>query len=308
MNIPLAPHPYANLFPEMSSDAYNALKANITEVGVLEPVMLYQGLILDGRHRERAGIETGQPRKYHTFTGTDQAALDYVIAINANRRHMKKSQLAMVAAAVETVGRKDNRHGTNINRISNTVENVAARFGMSDGYLRRARAIVKSEEEDIIAAVRAGQWSFDDAEAEISKRIQEARELKDKYDERCDALFKNKSHKSAFMRVVTHPNNARLILKQDQLALAGQMITSLGESISSQNIANWIQHHVARLDEEGRLKYEYNDVAKHTEKFAIVCERISAGRAKYGSDFLSISTADMDLLLRLSNALNGVLR
>lgn len=47
-------HPIANLFPLMTGDEYLALVEDIRANGLLEPVVLYEGKILDGRNRYNA--------------------------------------------------------------------------------------------------------------------------------------------------------------------------------------------------------------------------------------------------------------
>jgi ParB-like chromosome segregation protein Spo0J len=51
---PLEPHPFAALFPELPPEELSLLVRDIKERGQLEPIILYKGLILDGRNRYRA--------------------------------------------------------------------------------------------------------------------------------------------------------------------------------------------------------------------------------------------------------------
>src|SRR5271168_3435620 len=53
-------HPLAKLFPPLSPDEFEKLKADIQRNGQLEPVWLdEEGRVLDGRHRLRACKELG---------------------------------------------------------------------------------------------------------------------------------------------------------------------------------------------------------------------------------------------------------
>ena len=60
---PLEPHPFAALFPELPPEELSQLVRDIKERGQLEPIILYKGLILDGRNRYRAcqiaGVKPG---------------------------------------------------------------------------------------------------------------------------------------------------------------------------------------------------------------------------------------------------------
>ena len=61
-------HGLSMAFPPMSADEYSALRADMMLNGYDPnfPVVLYEGLILDGRHRWRAAVEidkTGKSRR-----------------------------------------------------------------------------------------------------------------------------------------------------------------------------------------------------------------------------------------------------
>ena len=47
-------HPHASIFPEMNSAEFDLLVEDIRANGVRVPITLYEGKILDGRHRYKA--------------------------------------------------------------------------------------------------------------------------------------------------------------------------------------------------------------------------------------------------------------
>jgi hypothetical protein len=51
---PLEPHPFAQLFPAISEEKVTELSRDIALHGQLEPIVLYQGKILDGVDRYKA--------------------------------------------------------------------------------------------------------------------------------------------------------------------------------------------------------------------------------------------------------------
>lgn len=51
---PLEPYPFAALFPQLPPEELTQLARDIKERGLLEPIILHKGLILDGRNRYRA--------------------------------------------------------------------------------------------------------------------------------------------------------------------------------------------------------------------------------------------------------------
>jgi hypothetical protein len=86
---PLEVHALAKL-PEMSAKEYAELRDDIARNGLMEPIVLYEGKILDGYHRSKACCELRLPRKIETYKGTDPAG--YVLSRNAYRRHLTANQ------------------------------------------------------------------------------------------------------------------------------------------------------------------------------------------------------------------------
>jgi hypothetical protein len=50
-------HEIADIFPMMTASEFAALKRDIQENGLLEPIELYEGKVIDGRNRYRACYE-----------------------------------------------------------------------------------------------------------------------------------------------------------------------------------------------------------------------------------------------------------
>jgi ParB-like chromosome segregation protein Spo0J len=86
-------HHLAALIPEMSAEDYEVLRASIKQHGVTEAIALYQGKILDGRHRYRAAKEAGEicPHYVPELTNDDEARA-FVIRMNYHRRHLTGTQ------------------------------------------------------------------------------------------------------------------------------------------------------------------------------------------------------------------------
>jgi hypothetical protein len=89
-------HPLAHLFPEPDAEQLAALDENIRKHGLREPMVLYQGKILDGKIGYRACIAAGVEPRFVTYDGDDPVS--YLISLNLKRRHLSESQRAMVAA------------------------------------------------------------------------------------------------------------------------------------------------------------------------------------------------------------------
>ena len=92
-------HPYADLFPMFEDSYFDELCGDISENGQREPILLYNGKILDGRNRYRACLKLGiEPCFEESTSATDADALSESVSRNLYRRHLTTSQAAMVAS------------------------------------------------------------------------------------------------------------------------------------------------------------------------------------------------------------------
>ena len=93
-------HELANLFPPMSDTEYAGLLASMREIGQTDPIVIYQGKVIDGRNRLRACRELGLVPKTVEWDGKG-SLLEFVVSRNLIRRHLDESQRAMVAARLK---------------------------------------------------------------------------------------------------------------------------------------------------------------------------------------------------------------
>lgn len=98
-------HPACLILPEMDKEEYEKLREDISGFGLRHPITLYQGMILDGRHRYRACMDLGIEPIFEDWQG-GSAVVEFVIGENLHRRHLDKSQKAMVAARAIDYHRK----------------------------------------------------------------------------------------------------------------------------------------------------------------------------------------------------------
>ena len=71
----MKPHPYADILPLLEGEAFDALVADIRANGLLEPITLYEGMILDGRNRWNACKAAGVEPQFREFDGDGPAGV-----------------------------------------------------------------------------------------------------------------------------------------------------------------------------------------------------------------------------------------
>lgn len=96
-------HELANEYPLIEGDEFDNLVESIAKHGILEPIMRYQGKIIDGRNRYRAALAAG-----HKFTERDFKDLapsidpeEFVSLRNDHRRNLdNKQKRALIARKI----------------------------------------------------------------------------------------------------------------------------------------------------------------------------------------------------------------
>ncbi len=99
----LKPHRFAALFQPLHPDELKQLADDIQARGLQRPIVLYDGLILDGRNRYRACEIAGVEPQFTQFEGTEDDALGFVMSENLYRRHLSTSQRSAIAARVASL-------------------------------------------------------------------------------------------------------------------------------------------------------------------------------------------------------------
>ena len=88
-------HELADLLPMIDGVNFENLKVDIAKNGILEPILLFEDRILDGRNRYRAGKAVGHSfaaANFRMFDGTYAEAEAYVFSTNFLRRQMTNAQ------------------------------------------------------------------------------------------------------------------------------------------------------------------------------------------------------------------------
>lgn len=93
----LAVHPLARLIPLISLGDLDRLYDDISEHGVNEPLIMFEGQVLDGRNRLAVASTLGVPVTLKEFEGNEYEARAFVWSANAARRHLTIPQIALAA-------------------------------------------------------------------------------------------------------------------------------------------------------------------------------------------------------------------
>ena len=91
----LESHKFADIFPMTEGEEFENLKRDIKEQGLQQTIILFEGKILDGRNRFKACKEIGTEPRFEEYKG--DKPLEFVISGNLHRRHLTKSQRAVLA-------------------------------------------------------------------------------------------------------------------------------------------------------------------------------------------------------------------
>lgn len=177
----LAQHPLSVAFPAMDADDFQSLKDSIENIGVQNPITLYDGMVIDGWHRYTIATELGMECRTVDLGEVDPR--DFVLAQNRARRHITQAQLVACASAVyqwRSVGRpvsaaekwdlKDKSGNTALSAELKTVssQDIAEKTGASLRTVEQFRQVERKGAPEVIAAVRAGDIGLTKAAA-ISK-------------------------------------------------------------------------------------------------------------------------------------------
>jgi len=154
-------HELCCIFPRCSDEELQLLVSDIRENGLLTPITLYEGKILDGRNRYLACQMLNIEPDYVEFDGKDP--LPFVVSRNLCRRHLSESQRAMVAATIIELGRKEN------GRSEVTIAEAAEQLNVSERLVSHAVKVVSEGTEQDVKDIMSGERKVRAVSDEIAK-------------------------------------------------------------------------------------------------------------------------------------------
>lgn len=170
----LQQHPLSAAFPAMGADDFQALKDSIENIGVQNPITLFEGMVIDGWHRYTAAQAVGIDCP--TVDLGDVDPRDFVLAQNKARRHITVAQLAMAANAVYRWSGAGRPSGNSAGPAELKQPEIAKNVGVSVRSLRQAEEVTKNAAPEVIAAVNRGAVGLEKAAkiAQLPKEEQAA--------------------------------------------------------------------------------------------------------------------------------------
>lgn len=179
--VELKRHPLSAAWGDMPADELQALVDDIRAHGQREPIVLFDGMVLDGWHRYRACAQLGVAAANTEFPG-DEDPVGWVISRNGHRRSQSAGQKAMaIAECVQwrTRGRPavhsrgESAPGAELGAKSlsagrKSADDMARAVGVSARTVEQAKEVIAKAAPEVRQAVKAGKVSVKRA-AEVAK-------------------------------------------------------------------------------------------------------------------------------------------
>jgi hypothetical protein len=161
-------HELADICPRMSNDEYKALKDDIEANGLRVPIVIYQGKVLDGRHRLKAILEFRRQydlkddENFRVYEGSDPVG--EVLSLNVKRRVLSVSQRSMIAAKLVTTKLGFNQYTKNKEGRPIDQPTAAKMLGVSEKSVQRAKEVLEKCIPEIVSKVQQGKLAVSLAE------------------------------------------------------------------------------------------------------------------------------------------------
>jgi DNA modification methylase len=184
---------FRNLIPALSAEEYAQLEANILNEGIREPIITWNGFIIDGHNRysiaQRFDLEYKTTSKHFE---SEQSVKEWMILNQFGRRNLSKYQRSVLALQLEEVfikKAKENIVIENKNRSTDSAKlpkrdsvdtrkelSIVAQVG--ERTLGMVKKIQEKAPEEVKAKLATGEVSINAAYKEIKK--EEKKEQKEK--------------------------------------------------------------------------------------------------------------------------------
>jgi hypothetical protein len=173
-------HPLSAAFPAMSAEDFQALTDSIDNIGIQNPITLFEGMVIDGWHRYSAALRLGMDCP--TVELGDVDPREFVMAQNKARRHTTQAQLAMATTAVYAwrpvgnpafsqlhtecaiAGESGTGRTLNVQAQKSTAQ-MAEIAGVHRNTIVQAQTVTAQAAPAVVAAVKSGELGLPKAAA-----------------------------------------------------------------------------------------------------------------------------------------------
>ena len=169
---------FKNLIPALSVEEYAQLEANILEEGIREPIITWNGYIIDGHNRfsiaQRFDLEYKTTSKYFS---SEESVKEWMILNQFGRRNLSNYQRSILALELEEVfskKAKENQGKRNdIKQISAESKPIETRnelskvASVSHDTISKVKKIQEKAPEEVKAKLATGEVSINAAYKEI---------------------------------------------------------------------------------------------------------------------------------------------
>jgi len=163
----------------MEGKELDALVADIKDNGLLEPIIVYEDKIVDGRNRYRACKLAGVTPVFEEWKQNGKSLLGWVISKNLHRRHLNETQRGVVAEKIANmpVGRNWDSNCANLhNKISR--QEAADLLSVSKRTVDTIAA-VKREAPELLPAMESGELTAHKAMQQVNAKKRKQREIQE---------------------------------------------------------------------------------------------------------------------------------
>lgn len=176
-------HPLAALVPDMAEHEYAELRQSIQDNGFDDtwPIVLFDGMILDGRHRYRAAVEVGATPVFVTFEPKGEDSPARFVLRSLARRSLTAGQRAALATdmlphlEMEAHERKKSLNkGKELTqkvaeaRTPESTEVAARAVGTNKEYVKTAKK-VKEQAPETFEKMKRGEVTLAQAKTAITR-------------------------------------------------------------------------------------------------------------------------------------------
>lgn len=177
----LTAHPVCAMFPMMSVADLDVLGQDILDNGLLDPIVVWMGQILDGRNRLAACLRAEVDPEFREWDGEARDIVPWILSRNLHRRHLEIGQRAMVASRLQETWSALPPDQRPVGKLR---ELAAAALHVSSGSVTYATQVRAGGDADLVTAVDQGEVPVSVAAAQVRSKYEQGLDQLDAEDRR----------------------------------------------------------------------------------------------------------------------------